>query len=348
MFKKYWWIKWTVWEFYPMWLANIPVYGFFAWFALRARHLFFFTNVNPAIPMAGAMGESKSAILDLLPKYLLPNTLVVEPGWGEASLATQLSAQQLGFPLVAKPDIGERGFLVQKIESFPDLVQHLQRFPVRFILQEMLLEPMELSVLFHRFPAGKQQTPSFGITSVCVKSFLSVNGDGVQNVRALMAQAPRSAFQIPRFEQEQPALMEKIPIAGEHVLLEPIGNHVRGTQFINGNDLIDAAMIQAFEPICQQIPGVLYGRFDLKCQSVEALKQGKFKIMELNGVLGEPAHVYDPSFGMWRAYRDLYRHWLILFQLHRAQLRLGIRPTGYWKAWRLFRDYLRYKETMRA
>lgn len=343
MQRKYWWIKWTVWEFYPMWLANIPVYGIFAWFALRARHLFFFTNVNPAIPLSGALGESKSAILDLLPPEILPNTLVVEGGIGTADLKAQIQRQGLRFPMIAKPDIGERGFLVQKIDHFEALVQHLGRFPVRFILQEMLEEPVELAILFHRFPLGPEKTPHFGITSVCIKSFLAVTGDGIQTVRSLMELDARSAFQIPRFEHEYPDLLLEIPGDGVKLLLEPIGNHVRGTRFINGNDLIDTELMQAFEPICARIPGVLYGRFDLKCKSIEALKRGEFKVMEMNGVFGEPAHVYDPNFGMWRAYRDLYRHWLILFQLHRAQLRLGIRPTGYLKSLRLFRAYYRYK-----
>ncbi|MDX2278479.1 MAG: hypothetical protein NW218_02780 [Saprospiraceae bacterium] len=345
---KFWWVKWTVWEFYPIWLANIPVFGIFVWFAMRARNLLFFTNVNPAIPLSGALGESKSAILDLIPKSLLPNTLVVEPGISAAALAQQLDQKGLHFPIIAKPDIGERGFLVQKTMHFDALMQHLQRFPVRFILQEMLQEPIELAVLFHRFPAIAHEKPRFDITSVCIKSFLSVTGDGVQTVRSLMEMDARSAFQILRFEKEHPALLQQVPEKGAVLLLEPIGNHVLGTRFINGNHLIDGALIRAFEPVCNQIPGVLYGRFDLKCASYEALKRGEFKVMELNGVFGEPAHVYDPNFGMLRAYRDFYRHWLILFQLHRAQLRLGVRPTGFWNSLRLFRAYFRYKEMVKG
>ena len=72
--------RFTQWEYHPWWLANIPVYGFWLWFAARSRHLIFFSNVNPAIPLGGAMGESKWDILKLLPPEILPKTIPVEAG----------------------------------------------------------------------------------------------------------------------------------------------------------------------------------------------------------------------------------------------------------------------------
>lgn len=320
----------------------MPVYGMYGWFAARARHLFFFSNVNPAIPLGGAVGESKHDILALLPGEIKPKTVFVQPGSAAAELVQRMREADLRFPVVAKPDVGERGFLVQVFEDLDGLRRHLERFRAPFLLQEFLTLPVELTVLFHRFPDGGR----FGITSVCIKEFLSVSGDGVSSIRTLMAGAPRSAFQLARFEREFPALLNRVPNAGETVLLEPIGNHARGTKFVNGNHLIDKALVETFARVCERIDGVLYGRFDLKCMSVEALRRGEFLVMELNGVLGEPAHVYDPAYGMWRAYRDFYRHWRILFDLHRAQVRRGIRPTGYRDAWQLIRQYFRYKKEL--
>jgi len=348
---KHWLTKCTVWEFLPWWLANVPVYGFYTWFALRARHLFFFTNVNPAIPLGGAMGESKNDILQRLPPDIVPNGVFARAGEPFDTILKMLKKARLEFPLIAKPDVGERGFLVQKIASSDALALHLRRFPVDFILQEFLTLPMEMTVLFHRFPAQPGQSneaPAFGITSVCIKEFLSVRGDGHSTVRQMMELQSRSAFQVPRFEQESPEILLKVPTAGEYLLLEPIGNHVRGTKFLNGNHLIDADLIAAFKPLCAQLDGILYGRFDLKCASPEALRRGEFKVMELNGVLGEPAHIYDPAYGMWRAYRDLYRHWRIIYRLHRAQCWLGILPTPHREAWGMMRKYFRYKKEMGA
>ena len=125
-----------------------------------------------------------------------------------------------------------------------------------------------------------------------------------------------------------------MPALGESLLLEPIGNHARGTKFLNGNHLIGPELLAAFEPLCRSIEGVHYGRFDLKCASAEALLRGECQVMELNGVLGEPA------------YADLYRHWRLLYRLHRAQRRAGVRPTSYREAWRIARAYFQYKNRL--
>ncbi|TNE64419.1 MAG: hypothetical protein EP344_03765 [Bacteroidetes bacterium] len=338
----HWWKKWTVWEYLPWWLANVPVYGIYSWFALQARHLFFFSNVNPDIPLGGAVGESKHAILELLPGHIKPKTLFVSGDMSYETVVLAMEERGLEFPVVAKPDVGERGFLVQKFAEPEDLRQHLERFKVPFLIQEFLTLPVEMTVLFHRFP----DTGEFGISSVCVKEFMSITGDGQSSVRALMEQSPRSAFQVGRFEREFPDLMDQVPALGEQVLLEPIGNHSRGTKFLNGNHLIDARLEATFEQVCRQMDGVLFGRFDLKCASVEALRQGEFRVMELNGVFGEPAHVYDPANGLGRVLRDYYTHWSILYQLHRAQLRMGVRPTPYREAVQIIMHYLRYKREL--
>jgi len=339
------WTKFTTWEYLPWWLANVPVYLFWLWFALRARHLFFFSNVNPAIPLGGAVGESKSQIMNLLPPQIVPRTVLVEAGFSKEKLREVLREAGIGFPAIAKPDVGERGFLVKKMDGLDALNQHLTRYPVPFLVQEWLTLPMEASVLFHRFPEGVEGD-GFGITSVCVKAFLTVRGDGSSDVRTLMAQDVRSALQLARFEREFPEVLTTVPAAGESLLLEPIGNHSRGTKFLNGNHLIGPELLAAFEPPCRDIEGVLYGRFDLKCASEEALLRGDFQVMEMNGVLGEPAHVYDPAFGMWRAYRDLYRHWRLLYRLHRAQVRAGVRPSSYREAWQIAREYFSYKKRL--
>jgi hypothetical protein len=333
----------TQWEYYPWWLANIPVCGYWLWFAARARHLIFFSNVNPGIPLGGAMGESKWDILELLPPEILPKTIPVQAGEDFVNILTALDRAAIGFPLIAKPDVGERGFLVKKVESPEILRDYLSRWNVPFILQEFITLPVEASVLYHIFPGEGGQ---FGISSVCLKEFLSVRGDGISSIGHLMAQNARSAFQLPRFEQDFPDILKKIPALEEPILLEPIGNHSRGTKFLYGNHLITPEMLAVFEPICRQIPGVQYARFDLKSESLEALQRGEFKVMELNGVLGEPAHIYDPAYGMIRAYRDLYQHWRLLFRLHRAQRKLGHYPTPPGEALRFARGYFQYKKQL--
>ena len=341
--KSHFFTRLTQWEYHPWWLANIPVYGFWLWFAARARHLIFFSNVNPAVRLGGAMGESKWDILQLLPPEIVPKMIFVAAGEDFEKVMFGLEQAGIGFPLIAKPDVGERGFLVKKVENPKVLREYLTRWPVKFILQEFLTLPIEASVLYHVFPG---EGGAFGISSVCIKEFLSVHGDGRSNILELMAQNARSAFQVARFEREFPEILEKVPDLGETVLLEPIGNHSRGTKFLNGNYLIGPDMLAAFEPICRKIQGMHYARFDLKSASIETLQRGEFKVMELNGILGEPAHIYDPAHGMYRAYRDLWRHWRLLFQLHQAQRKIGILPTPLGEGLRFALGYFRYKKEL--
>jgi hypothetical protein len=335
--------KWLSWEYWPTWLATPPVVAIYLWFALRARHLVFFSNVNPAIPLGGVVGESKRAILDLIPGEYIPRTVFIPAGSSRERVLSGLEEKGLHFPLVVKPDIGERGFLIKKVSDFESLYAHIDRNPVDFLVQEFLEEPMEATVLFYRFPDGR-----FGITSVCIKEFLSVTGDGVSSIEELMEQDFRARLQLDRFRKDAPALMTRVPAPEEKILLEPIGNHARGTKFINGARLITPDMTERFAVICRWIDGVLYGRFDLKTASPEALQRGEFKVMELNGITSDPAHVYDPAHGMWRAYRDYYRHWRIIYQLHKAQRVVGIMPATHREAWRFFRNYFRYKKQVMA
>jgi hypothetical protein len=337
--------RWTNFEYLPSTVANLPVVGFWLWYALRARHLFFFSNVNPSIPLGGAFGESKSAILRLLPAGIVPGWILVQPDQPVADILEELKETGIQFPLIAKPDIGERGFLVKKINTPEELAAHLKRYPIPFILQEFLTLAHEGAVLFHRFPGADGH---FDITSVCLKEFMRVRGDGKSSIRELMEKDIRYLFHIERFERNHPDLLATIPAPGEDFLLEPVGNHARGTKFVSGNHLADYQMKQAFESHCRQIEGVYYGRFDLKYDSEDALRRGEFKVMELNGITSDPAHIYDPRHGAIRAWRDFWRQWTIIYRLHRALRKEGVRPTPISEVWEFGQSYRQHLKVIQS
>jgi hypothetical protein len=318
-------IRWTTWEFLPMWLSNIPVAVMYLWFALRARHPLFFSAANPSIPLGGALGVSKFDMLMRLPTEILPKTILLKDGCFMSDALEKVRQVGLDFPLIAKPDIGERGKGVAKIEGIRALFEYIATHKGDIIIQEFLSEPEELTVLFYRNP---NENRHFNITSVSQKVFLSVQGDGHRTVRDLLRGSARGAFQIPRFEREKPTLLEKIPFNGEKIMLEPIGNHNRGTQFLDACHIIDEQLTETFERLTR-IKGVYYGRFDLKCQSIEALKKGHFKAVELNGVFGEPVHIYQPNFGMFNAYKVFWKHWQIIFKLSRVNIKAGFQLPAY-------------------
>ncbi len=102
------------WEFWPMWAFYPPLALYILWQGLRRRSLTAFTAINPAMPLGGLLGESKSDILDDLAGIgeALPAWRRLPTGNREeriAALDRFLEDKNLDHPVVLKPDTGERG-----------------------------------------------------------------------------------------------------------------------------------------------------------------------------------------------------------------------------------------------
>lgn len=315
------WVKLTNWEFWPFSVVYFPVYFYYAWLALKSRSFFFFTAANPSIDFGGMLGESKAEIFDLMPPEYIPKYKLIPIGDTQEALEV---AQQMGYPLIAKPDIGERGNLVQKIESSAELSAYLKKCPVPFLLQEYVDYPIELGVFYIRFP-GEQ---SGQISSIVQKDFLHVVGDGTHNVAWLLKRNPRATLLLDTSQPHLKEVLEMVPREGDKVLVEPIGNHCRGTTFLNETSKVDQKLTSAFNQIAERIDGFCFGRFDLRCRSFEELSQLKhFKILELNGAGAEPGHIYHPGFSIWEGYRVIFWHLKVLAQISKANKKRGI---DYW------------------
>jgi hypothetical protein len=113
--------------------------------------------------------------------------------------------------------------------------------------------------------------------------------------------------------------LETIPIKNEKVVLTVIGNHSKGTEFLNGNHLIDTVLEEAFDKLNKQIKGWYFGRLDIKYNDFEDLKIGKnFKILEINGIIAEPTHIYDGSnkeASYKKAIKALKENWRTIFKI---------------------------------
>ncbi|MCB9231871.1 MAG: hypothetical protein H6581_09425 [Bacteroidia bacterium] len=337
--KSEFYVRWSSWEYWPIYIANIPVVLIWLYYALRSRSLFFFSRANPAIETGGVLGESKIKILDQVPPNWKPLTHFARTGTTAQQIGFWMENQNLNFPIICKPNVGERGFKIAKIESITELEAYVAQANYDFLVQEFVGLPIELSIMHHRFPDQEKGA----ITSVCIKEFLSVTGNGRSSVRELMADYPRAMLQLERIEREKPALMAQIPALGEKIHLEPIGNHCRGTTFLNGNHLISPQLTETFDRINKSLQGIYFCRYDLKCNTLEELKRGEnLKILEINGVAGEPAHIYDPGYSMIQAYKDIYYNWGIIFRICREQARKGVPAMTWAEARQSLRAYRAY------
>ena len=125
--------------------------------------------------------------------------------------------------------------------------------------------------------------------------------------------------------------LSQVPKGKSANFLGTNGNHSRGTKFINGSEKIDKELEVVFVPILKSMQEIFYGRFDVKCTSLEDVKKGKpFKIVEFNGVAGEPVHIYEPGYPLLKAYQDVFKQWRIIYRIFKAQKRKNVQPLA-WK-----------------
>lgn len=265
-------------------------------------------------------GEKKSEIFDLIPDKYIPKTHLIAKGdLGQAVT----HATTLGFPLIAKPDIGERGIWVKKITNNEELSRYVSRCPTNFLLQEYVDYPVELGVFYVRNPGKNGQ-----VTSIVRKEFLTVIGDGQSSILQLLEANPRAIMNADFSSEFLKKNGNTILAKGETELVEPIGNHCLGTMFLNDANEIDEALTKAIDSIAKEIPEFYFGRFDLRCKSIDDLRQLKhFKILELNGAGSEPGHIYQPGYSLIRAYKDILWHLKVLADISIENHKKGI---PYW------------------
>jgi hypothetical protein len=310
------------WEYWPIWTFYFPNIFYYLWSALMERHMVFFTAANPGLFTGGSGMESKYTTIMMLPSDLRPKTVLAKAGQDFSVVKEDMEKEGLTYPVIAKPDIGYRGMLVKKVSNDTQLKNYLNKYDLDFLVQEFIDLPKEGGVHYHRFPGEA----TGHITSVTLKEYLSVTGDGKSTVLELVKNYDRALLQIKRLRENYPEILNKIPEKGAIVPLGNIGNHSKGTRFINGNHLIDEAMVAAFQNIVDHMEGVHYGRFDLKCYDYEEMKLAKnIKVIELNGIGAEPTHIYDPTkMSYFEAVLTITRHWRVIRKLSKTNHKLGV------------------------
>ncbi len=335
-------IKFKKWEYWSFAVLYFPVFFYYLWLSLKRGSLFFFNASNPKIEFGGMFGEKKSDIFKLIPNQFIPETYRISKR--DMNKTMQVS-EKLGFPLIAKPDVGERGVWVQKLHSKQELIGYLEHCPENFLLQELVNLPIELGVFYVRLPEDKKGC----VTSIVRKRFLSVIGDGTSSIKELLTQNMRAQLMANLSSRFLLRIGNTIPEEGEEVVIESIGNHCRGTQFLNDNHEIDEALSSAIDKLAQQIPEFYFGRFDLRCRSYEDLKQLKhFKILELNGAGAEPGHIYQPGYALIKAYKDIFWHLKVLSDISAQNKKRGFQYSSFSEGIRKWKAHRHYVSQLNA
>lgn len=320
---KRFWEKVNNWEQWPFCLRYLAISPAWAWYCLRSGSFWFFTPSNPTITFGGFEGEGKKEMYALLPEGSYPKTVYALPS--ETFAAVQQRIQENGFryPFCVKPDVGMKGLLFRRIDSAEALQHYHQHVPVEYIIQDFVTYPLELSVFYYRFPDQQKGV----ISGLIQKELMEVWGDGKKTLLELIREHPNAFYREEEMRIKHAQHLATVLPDKDRFYLTHAANLSRGARFVNLHPQVDDRLLEIFDRISHRAQ-FYYGRYDLKCHSIEDLKNGRnFSILEYNGSGAEPNHVYHDGQTLLQAQKVFLHHWRVLYRISRFNHLRGIR---YW------------------
>lgn len=336
------WKRAVRWEFWPPYMFYPPVIVYIAYLGIKFRSWTLFTVANPSIPAGGFVGESKHQILEQLKKASpwLPCSTLSPCGERAQRLAQAeefMKRSGLQFPVVLKPDAGQRGVGVRIIRSFQQLQEYLTGAAFPVILQEFV-PGEEYGVFYYRYPGNSRGR----IFSVTEKRMPVLQGDGKHTIEESVLADDRAVCMSDFYLRHNLERSQQVPAPGERVQLVEIGTHCRGAIFLDGGDTITPSLEEAIDRIARGFDGFFFGRFDIRVPSRQDFVAGRnLKIVELNGVTSEATHIYDPKLSLFDAYRVLFQQWRVAFEIGDLNRARGIRPVSVADLLHVTREYRR-------
>jgi hypothetical protein len=316
----------THWEDWYWLIKYIPIAPVWAWQWIRCRSIWFFSPSNPKLKFGGFIGETKREMYALLPAGTYPNSIFIAPSMSFQEVEAEFQKKGLAYPIAVKPDVGLMGFMFRKVDNAEQLRQYHEIMPCDYVAQDLVTLPVEVSVFYYRYPNEEKGH----ITGFIRKENLEVIGDGKSTLWELIQRYEQVTF----FQEEMRAkheshLHEIIP-AGEHYVLSYALYLSRGSRLVEIAEEKDERLLKVFDELSHA--GQFYfGRYDIRCQSIEDLKQGRnYSILEYNGSGAEPHHVYGGGYSLYRACYVLAQHWNILGKIARQSRKKGV---PYWPFW---------------
>ncbi|MBU0678670.1 MAG: VTT domain-containing protein [Verrucomicrobia bacterium] len=331
----------THWEFWPLWAFYPPVVLHVLYLALKHRGLTVFSAANPGIKAGGFIGESKTGILDSLRtgrEFIARYELVPDSVGPEEKLVRVenfMRESSLSFPVVLKPDQGQRGEGVSIVRSRDDIQAYFRKIRQDVIVQEYA-PGREFGVFYYRYP----DEISGHILSVTEKVLPVVKGDGERTLEQLILNDRRAvSMSAHYFAVNADRLTDVIP-AGEEYRLVEIGTHCRGAIFLNGGWILTDELKARIDEISHGFKGFYFGRYDLMAEDIDSLRRGDdFRIVEVNGVTSEATHIYDPDNSLYYAYSVLRKQWRTAFEIGSMNRTAGYTVSSFREMCRMLADY---------
>jgi pimeloyl-ACP methyl ester carboxylesterase len=328
-------------EYWASWVMYLPVLWWGVKRIITGKGIRALGAVNPGYSDdGGVQGESKADINTklgddpaVLACVLIKPDEDIDRRIARAVTVIETNEALGGLPVICKPDVGERGRGVEVARTIDEVSAYCRSQCEGFVLQRFHPGACEVGVLWVRDVDSIASADSSGsdgwIYAITVKGFPEVVGDGRRTLRRLILRDRRHRRQAAMFFDRLVDELETVPEEGKTVSLGFAGNHAQGAKFSDGGELITEELTRRIGQIVagfkdERGRGFDIGRFDLRFDSIEALKRGEgFGIVELNGVTSEPTNLYDPDRSIFWAWGVLLGYWKHVGALSAARIETG-------------------------
>lgn len=333
----------TNWQRWPFLLFYAPISFAWVWNYIKSRSFWYFTAANPTLAFGGFEGETKSEMYQQLPPHLCPRSIFIKPGTPFNQVLQMVEQSGLQYPFIVKPDAGMKGILFRKIERQEQLQKYHSHMPADYIIQEYLDLPLEVSVFYYRRPGSAKGI----ITAMIQKDLLEVTGDGKHTVLELVDQKAETKTLLPKIKKEYGRAVHEVLPKGEIFRLSHIANLANGARFINLKEKITSQLVTVFDNI-SLANQFYYGRYDIKCASVNDLEKGAgFYLLEFNGSGSTPNHIYTGTYTLLQAYKEVMRHWKLLYEASYLNNQQGHRYWDFKKGLRFMQSSKKHFDTLK-
>jgi len=311
-------MHWESWQYRIKYLPIAPVW---LWYCLRARSFWFFTPSNPSLTFGGFEGETKTEMYACLPPGSFPKTVLIDPGRSLSEIERIIFPLGFAYPFVVKPDVGMMGLLFRRIDNPDQLSRYAAAATFPYLVQELVGYAMEISIFYYRYP----RSLTGNITGMVRKEGLEVTGDGLSTLKQLILKDSRCNYRLAELCAKHGPRLTKVIPEDERVLLSDAFNLSRSAQLVDINLGSNDRVLSVLDSWSHASKGFYYGRYDIKCESLDSLENGEnFSILEFNGCGAEPHHIYGNGNSLLRALQILVAHWKILYKISQQNRQAGI------------------------
>jgi hypothetical protein len=329
----------------PKWLNLFPMVAQWLWLGLRHGSMTLPSSVNPQITTGGMVGDGKLEYfrsMGVLARAATADFIAVATDCDPGRYRAQMQAAGLGFPIVAKPDLGWCGYGVRLLESWLEFEAYFRAYPAneKFLLQRFIPDEGEAGVFYVREPGHAKGR----LIGLLLREFPKVTGDGIRPVRELIAADIRLRRLIDNELHECRFDPDYIPLKNQTVRLALIGSTRVGGAYFDGTQFITPQLSQRVDEIAKDMGTFHVGRFDVRFETLASLGAGDFTIMEVNGAGSEAVHAWDPKYSIRDVYRIVFAKQRLLFAIGAACRKAGHRPCS---AATLMRNFFRQQKLMR-